>query len=453
MLPSYRLLSIYDLKSVVAGTDGDLVWTSTEQVTLFPADPNGPAVCDAVVALEDGTVCAAAGCTYFPRFPITPAPSPADLLPDLIKLFAFSPEYASTNLNVLREHPRYRPPPTPSQGRPYKAIVVIIMGGGADSWNMLIPHSGCVRDLYAEYAQVRSNMALPLAEILPIDLHEDSPTQPCTTYGLHPVQTKVKELWDAGQASWFANIGTLIQPITRSDFLRGVRPGGLFGHDTQQREAQSVHAQNKGASGVLGRIVDALTAQDNPYRSKVYSMYGIRKLVEGDVPPTVIGGSGVVRFSQYDKLGSVLHEITGRQSESMFADTYASILEDSLLSTERLGAQMAAINLQGDYSGNTGMQHIARVMSLDHSVHESERDVFMIGIRTFDAHQNQAHMDINMLLGRVNSDLRALHTDLVALDLWDATTIVSISDFGRTITSNGIGTDHAWAGNNFILVS
>jgi cullin-associated NEDD8-dissociated protein 1 len=204
---------------------------------------------------------------------------------------------------------------------------------------------------------------------------------------------------------------------------------------------------------VLGRIVDALTAQDNPYRSKVYSMYGIRKLVEGDVPPTVIGGGGVVRFSQYDQLGSILHEMTGRQSDSIFADTYASILEASLLSTERLGAQMAAINLQGDYSGNTGMQHIARVMSLDHSVHESERDVFMIGVRTFDAHQNQAHMDINMLLGRVNSDLRALHTDLVALDLWDATTIVSISDFGRTITSNGIGTDHAWGGNNFILVS
>ena len=99
------------------------------------------------------------------------------------------------------------------------------------------------------------------------------------------------------------------------------------------------------------------------------------------------------------------------------------------------------------------MQQIAKVMSLDHSVHESERDVFMIGIRTFDAHQNPPHMDINMLLGRVNSDLIALHTDLVALDLWDATTIVSISDFGRTITSNGIGTDHAWGGNNFILVS
>eukprot|EP01043_Picozoa_sp_COSAG02_P058844 COSAG02_NODE_7393_length_3036_cov_3.215186_3_plen_143_part_00 len=88
------------------------------------------------------------------------------------------------------------------------------------------------------------------------------------------------------------------------------------------------------------------------------------------------------------------------------------------------------------------MEHIARIMALDHSVHECERDAFMVQIATFDAHQNAPHMDINMHLGNFNTDLEALHTDLVALNLWDATTIVSISDFGRTITSNGIGTDH-----------
>jgi cullin-associated NEDD8-dissociated protein 1 len=202
---------------------------------------------------------------------------------------------------------------------------------------------------------------------------------------------------------------------------------------------------------VLGRIVEALTAQATPYRSKVYSIYGIRKLVEGDVPPTVIGKGGVIRFSQYNDLAPSLHAMTDRASDSLFADTYAEILESSLVSTQRLGVQMGAVNLLGSYSGGTGMEQIARVMSLDHSVHESERDVFMVGVRTFDAHQNAAHMDINMLLGGVNADLEALHTDLVALDLWDSTTIVSIADVGRTLTSNGIGTDHAWGGNNFLL--
>lgn len=253
--------------------------------------------------------------------------------------------------------------------------------------------------------------------------------------------------------SWFANIGALVEPLTRDEFISKSKeaPPRLFGHDSQQRQAQSVHAQNSGATGVLGRMMDALTSQDNPFRSKVYSMYGIQKLVEGSVPPTVVGSGGVIRFTQYDELSDTLREMTGRQSDSVFADTYASILEGSLENTERLGAQLAAVNLLGNYAGGTGMEHIARIMALDHSVHESERDAFMVGIHTFDAHQNAPHMDINMLLGKFNTDLEALHTDLVALNLWDSTTIVSISDFGRTITSNGIGTDHAWGGNNFIL--
>ena len=73
------------------------------------------------------------------------------------------------------------------------------------------------------------------------------------------------------------------KPLTRQQFIQGDRPPGLFGHAAQRKEAQKVQADNGMAAGVLGRIVDALVSQDNPYRSKVYSMYGMQKLVEGDV--------------------------------------------------------------------------------------------------------------------------------------------------------------------------
>eukprot|EP01046_Picozoa_sp_COSAG06_P010573 COSAG06_NODE_579_length_14027_cov_2.460942_5_plen_3130_part_00 len=395
--------------------------------------------------------CAAAGCSYTPRYPTTPVPSEADLLPDLIKLFTFSSEYSATNLNVLRDHPRPAPPPTPSQNRPYKAIVVILLLGGADSWNMLMPHSGCVRDLYAEYAEARSTMAMPLADLLPIDLHEDSQPQPCTTYGMHPAQGKVKELFDAGQASWFANIGTLTEPITRDDFYRGNRPYGLFSHTTQGKVIQSMHPQNKQATGVLGRIVDALKAQDNPYRTNVYTMRGMLKIIQGETTPNVVGGGGVQRFGQFDRHGLTLEAMTGSESDSVFADSYAAALEATLTSTERLGTAMANVELQGHYSGSTGMEQIARVMGLDYSLHESERDVFVVGIRSFDAHNSAG--GFGGLLGRVDEDLSALHTDLTAMNRWNATTIISMSDFGRTISTNGRGTDHAWAGNMFMVVS
>merc|ERR1712139_621575 len=38
-----------------------------------------------------------------------------------------------------------------------------------------------------------------------------------------------------------------------------------------------------------------------------------------------------------------------------------------------------------------------------------------------------------------------------AQDIFGSTVLVSQSEFGRTLSSNGVGTDHAWAGNHFVL--
>jgi cullin-associated NEDD8-dissociated protein 1 len=38
-----------------------------------------------------------------------------------------------------------------------------------------------------------------------------------------------------------------------------------------------------------------------------------------------------------------------------------------------------------------------------------------------------------------------------AQGVWNDVVVMSVSDFGRTITSNGQGTDHAWSGNHFIF--
>ena len=404
----------------------------------------------AAVSLENDA-CAAAGCTYTPRLPLAiRVPPEAELLPDLIKLFTFSPEFTATNQNVLRDHPRPAQPDVPTRNRPYKAIVVFLLYGGADSWNMLVPHSGCIRDLYAEYAVIRGVAALPLADVLPIDLHANSTAQPCTTYGTHPALSFVKELWDAGQAAFYANIGSLTQPISRRDRL----PTGLRSHTTQRQVIQSLKGKhstqsdgNAYGSGVLGRVVEALTAQEDPYRSKIFTVYGNRKLIHGDSLPVILGRGGVQRFGQYSRYSATLQEMTGSESDSVFADVYSQQLESTLSNTNRLSGAMAAVTLQGSYSGSTGLEQVARVMSLGRDFHDSEREVFMVGIQSFDAHSGLGMPKLELL----NADLAAFHTDLTRLNLWNVTAVTSISDFGRTIKTNGRGTDHAWSGNTFIV--
>jgi uncharacterized protein (DUF1501 family) len=47
--------------------------------------------------------------------------------------------------------------------------------------------------------------------------------------------------------------------------------------------------------------------------------------------------------------------------------------------------------------------------------------------------------------------MEAFWTELGLHGLQEDVVLFSASDFGRTLTSNGLGTDHAWAGNHFVL--
>ena len=53
-------------------------------------------------------------------------------------------------------------------------------------------------------------------------------------------------------------------------------------------------------------------------------------------------------------------------------------------------------------------------------------------------------LDWNM--GDLDSSLEVFYEELKEQGLWDNVTIITVSDFARTLTSNGLGTDHAWGG-------
>ena len=38
-----------------------------------------------------------------------------------------------------------------------------------------------------------------------------------------------------------------------------------------------------------------------------------------------------------------------------------------------------------------------------------------------------------------------------AMGVWDQVALQSLYEFGRTMTSNGRGTDHGWGGNHFVI--
>jgi uncharacterized protein (DUF1501 family) len=55
------------------------------------------------------------------------------------------------------------------------------------------------------------------------------------------------------------------------------------------------------------------------------------------------------------------------------------------------------------------------------------------------------------LLGDVSASLSAFHAATVELGVASSVTTFTQSDFGRTLTSNGDGSDHAWGGVQFVV--
>ena len=224
---------------------------------------------------------------------------------------------------------------------------------------MIVPHSGCgaTHDLHQEYLDVRTNVALSKADLLPIDVPVN--TQPCNKFGIHPSLSILKQQYDAGNASFIANMGALVEPITKSEYVGKKKrvPPSLFAHNIMQRAMHTVHAQDASSTGILGRIVKTISneqtdSSDNvvqPYKSSMYSLSGNQRMLEGAAPeqtPNIIDRrNGVVKYLQYNALKDSISNVSASISENIFAETFSSNLNVTLRQTEYLGGLLKDVVL------------------------------------------------------------------------------------------------------------
>lgn len=383
------------------------------------------------------------------------------------KLILISPDFHVSSLNTLNRLPQPASSNAAAGGRAFKAIVVLFMAGGCDSFNLLVPHSNCVNGdgsgssapagSHAEYTAVRTDGAIPQAELLQVS--SPAGDQPCDTYGVNNDLMAYKQLYDAGEGAFVANIGALVEPVTKADYqgTSGVQkqfPPSLFAHNAQQRALASVHAQNQEAQGVLARTITSLLEQDNPPKAELYSMQGNQDILSGtEQGYTIINGGSagidVETFNQYDELNAHITAMTANQSDSVFADTYSKLVRESLRTTEALGGQLSSVQLDTDFRDDLvsrQFETIARLIKL-RTVLETERAVFVVQEHGFDTHGT---WNLSPMFVDINDGLSSFVQEMKAQDAWDDVVFFTVSDFGRTLTSNGQGSDHAWGGNHFI---
>ncbi len=140
----------------------------------------------------------------------------------------------------------------------YQALVCVFLYGGNDGNNMLIPYDG-----YADYNTVRTTTAqlnIPKSDLLQIK----AASQGNQMFGLHPDMPELQAIYQAGKMAILSNVGTLVQPLTRKQYLSGgLVPNQLFSHADQQNQCQTASTYTNDTlslSGWGGRTLDYLSS-------------------------------------------------------------------------------------------------------------------------------------------------------------------------------------------------
>lgn len=345
----------------------------------------------------------------------------------------------------------------------YKALVCILLAGGNDSYNMLVPRGASE---YAEYAATRADLALPQNSLLPLN----PITSDGKEYGAHPSMGGVRTLFENQKLAYVANVGTLIEPVANAtEYYSGLKdlPLGLYSHSDQIQQWQTSIPQSREAIGWGGRVADILkTINTNQNISMNISLsgrnvwqsgntvleYSINNQgngVEGLVPvvPTWYSNSGFLSRLRDIAVRDMATEVYA----NIFEQTFGELTTQTLDTFEAFEAAMNATSIATPFSTHylsQNLRMVARVISAREAL-GMNRQTFFMTFGGWDHHdeviQNQEYM-----LGVVSAAISEFMAALTEIGMQDKVTLFTISDFARTLTSNGNGSDHAWGGNTIV---
>lgn len=358
----------------------------------------------------------------------------------------------------------------------YKALVCILFSGGIDSYNMLIPmgvNAGGDNG-FNEYKAIRTDLSVlnPIALTNPQCAGFRGISCNYGAYGVHPQMTGVRDLFNSGKLSFISNVGTLIEPIlnkTQHNSGQKKLPLGLYSHSDQIMQWQTSVPQSRDALGFGGRIADLLNAANanaevsmnislggkNPFqRGQNVSEYAI----SNNVQPSNVGFQALP--SWWGNSG-YLSDLRTSTIDSLVSQTYANLLQKSYSSsTKTTMAAMeffrAALNkvptINTAFPNNKlamDLLAIAKIISVRNEL-GAKRQIFFVNYGGWDMHDGLL-TGLDSKLPVVSQALKAFYDATVELGVANQVTSFTISDFARTITSNGNGSDHAWGGNQIVM--
>jgi uncharacterized protein (DUF1501 family) len=359
------------------------------------------------------------------------------------------------------------PPKAGAVASDYKALVCIFLSGGNDASNVIIPNDSG----YSGYASARSVLALPQSVLLPLTPRNSDGR----AWGLHPSLAEVHGLFNAGRLALLTNVGTLVEPTTKAQYnARTVKlPPQLFSHNDQQVQWQSSVPDQPFRTGWGGRMADLVNSlNSNSQASMSVTLNGFNNLQVGSevvqlaVQPASANspkGGSVVFTNTAGANNSVRYaaqkDLFGGANANLFASAFGSLSSDAIGTSELLGSVLSSAPTLATTFPNTSLANqlksIAYLISIAGGMN-LKRQVFFARIGGWDTHADQVDANTAVgahanLLQQVSQAMNAFYDATVELGCADRVTTFTASDFGRTYSSNGDGTDHGWGAHHLVM--
>jgi uncharacterized protein (DUF1501 family) len=386
----------------------------------------------------------------------------------------------------------------------YKALVCVFLFGGNDSQNMIIP----LGNLHASYASGRGNLAIPAANSIAVNAGIAG-----AEYGFHPSLTGLAGIFNTDKKLAVAsNVGVLLQPTSLAQYQAKTNlPPQLFSHSDMQSHWQTGRADAPALSGWGGRMADIVAgANGNSQVSVSVSVAGQSMFQKGSdtVSYSISAWSGpkstIARrmrsYRDWDNWAAsrpnpqaAFEAELNAARTNMLEDQWGDMAVRGMMTGDFVNGVLYNLDATGnpikDASGNVSekfgissappltyvnssnvtapnrlaaqLRSVANMISARNAL-GVKRQIFFVSLGGFDNHGDQFKGSNNAatpILSGYHADLlKQLDEALTWFYNWTKSqnldrnvTSFTMSDFGRTLTSNGQGSDHGWGGHYLAL--
>ncbi len=367
----------------------------------------------------------------------------------------------------------------------YKALVCVFLYGGNDSFNTVAPYTQAAFNGFYGANGVRPELALIRAQLNPLDLTSSS--NDGIQYALHPTMPELAGLFNAGHAAIAANVGTLVAPVTQSEYQNGnpALPPQLYSHADQEAYWQSSPPSNAPITGWGGRIADLVASANPPGLPILTGVNSQDSFLRGQnvngyimnagsaSTLDVLNGNGVGATcanpgSAYDpNAAAAFCNLQGAGTQANALErTYAATMNHSIATAGIINTALAgAPSFSTQFPNSTGYDIDSQLQTVAQLIWAANnniagftgltRQVFFVTTGGYDTHNDElaTHGTTTApgILELLSKSLAGFYNALNSVGLASKATAFTCSDFGRTMTSNDGGTDHGWGSHQFVV--